>query len=61
MFFFFFRGVRRASFRRRLVRQCRHVDVAVMQFVFPAVFPLLLPRTVRQESGSEWRLYQVID
>lgn len=55
----FFEGVRRASVGRRLVRQCRHVDVALVQFIFSTIFPLLLSRAIWQEGGSERRLHQV--
>lgn len=36
-------GLRRIAFGRRLVGKRRHVDVAVLFFVFPTVLPLLLP------------------
>lgn len=53
----FSKGVRRVALGRRLVRQRRHVDVALVQLVFSTIFPLLLSRSIRQKGGSEWRLH----
>ena len=42
-----------------LERECRHVDVAVLQCLLPAVLPLLLSGQLWQESWSNGRFCQV--
>lgn len=52
-------GVWRVASWCWLVCECWLLDVAVVFLLLPAVFPLLLPSAVREESWSQWRLHQV--
>lgn len=52
-------GVRRVVAGRGLVRQRRHVDVAVVFFILPAILPLLLSCQIWQKNRSQRGFYKV--
>lgn len=54
-----FAGLWGVASRCRLERERRQLDVAVMQFIFPAVFPLLLPRGLRPAHRPQRGLHKV--
>lgn len=60
MFVCFFKtGFWRVAFGCRLECKCWQLDVAFLQFIFPAVFSLLLPRGIWTTHRPKWRLYTV--
>lgn len=52
-------GFRGAASGRRLECECGQLDVAVLQFILSAVFPLLLPRGLRPAHRPQRGLHQV--